>query len=251
MRSHYTGQGVKVAVIDSGINPWHSHVRGVEGGVRIRATKGPLGLELDDRYTDEMGHGTAVAGVIRRWAPECELYSVRVFDRALFTYPSALIEGIEWSLAAGIRVINLSLGTSNEAHLSALRAVCQRALEAGAVLIAAAETGNRGRYPAAFPIVLGVAAQEDCREEELIYVEGDPIEFRAPGQPLPLPGLPQGRNLQGGSFAAARVTGRVATLLEAFPSADLPQLRALLITQATRSTTLRNNLQCSLEHPSP
>lgn len=234
MSLHDTGQGVKVAVIDSGINPWHSHVRGVKGGVRIRTTNGPLALELDDQYTDELGHGTAVAGVIRRWAPGCELYSVRVFERALFAYPSALIEGIEWSLAAGIRVINLSLGTSNEAHIPALLAVCQRALEAGAALIAAAETRNPGSYPAAFPIVIGVAAQEDCRERELIHVEGDPIEFRALGQPLPLPGRPQSRNLQGSSFAAARVTGWVATLLEAFPSADLPQLRALLMAQATR-----------------
>src|ERR1051325_397145 len=78
-----TGAGVKVAVIDSGIDASHPAIGGkVDGYVAI--TEGPNGLECDERpHEDLFGHGTAGAAIIRSLAPDCELYSVRVLDNRL------------------------------------------------------------------------------------------------------------------------------------------------------------------------
>jgi len=78
-----TGTGVKVAVIDSGIDADHPAVGGrVSGYVAI--TDGPLGLLHDtEPHEDAYGHGTACAGIIRSLAPGCELYSVKVLGARL------------------------------------------------------------------------------------------------------------------------------------------------------------------------
>ena len=78
-----TGEGVKVAVIDSGIDANHPAIGGrVEGYLAI--TPVPDGYEFDDDpHTDAYGHGTACAGIIRAIAPDCELYSVKVLGSRL------------------------------------------------------------------------------------------------------------------------------------------------------------------------
>src|SRR5438105_2495435 len=73
-----TGKGVKVAVIDSGIDAGHPAVGGPVNGY-VLISEGPEGMIYDSEpHQDVCGHGTACAGIIRSLAPECELYSVRV-----------------------------------------------------------------------------------------------------------------------------------------------------------------------------
>src|SRR5207237_6075988 len=78
-----TGRGVRVAVIDSGIEADHPALAlAVRGGVVVdsdRRTKAQVRLEPDEHPRDFFGHGTACAGIIHSLAPEAELYSVRVF----------------------------------------------------------------------------------------------------------------------------------------------------------------------------
>jgi subtilisin family serine protease len=76
-----TGRGVKIAIIDSGVNPAHPHVVSVAGGIRISINEAKSSTD----YLDYIGHGTAVAAAIREKAPEAELYAVKVFDRVLTT----------------------------------------------------------------------------------------------------------------------------------------------------------------------
>jgi hypothetical protein len=86
-------EGVRVAVIDSGIHPGHPHVLGVAGGVAIFRDG-----ESDD-YLDRLGHGTAVAAAIREKAPDAQLLAVKVFDRTLSSSVGALVRervGSEW-----------------------------------------------------------------------------------------------------------------------------------------------------------
>ena len=75
-----TGRGVRVAVIDSGVNATHPHVGEVAGGIAIDEQ----GVERAD-YLDRLGHGTAVTAAIREKAPDAELFAVKVFDRSLST----------------------------------------------------------------------------------------------------------------------------------------------------------------------
>ena len=101
---------VRVAVVDSGINPDHPHVAQVKGGVFF-----DKGIESPD-FVDRLGHGTAVAAVIHEKAPKADIYAVRIFNRRLSANIDTLMQGLQWSLANGMHVVNLSVGTANEKH---------------------------------------------------------------------------------------------------------------------------------------
>ncbi len=124
-----TTRPVRVAVIDSGVNPAHPHVGGAAGGVAVGAD----GVTSAD-YIDRMGHGTAVAAAIRERAPQAELFAVKVFDRQLSAPIEALVEAIDWAATRQVDLINLSLGTANQAHAAPLRSAVARAAQAGALL---------------------------------------------------------------------------------------------------------------------
>ena len=85
----FTGSGIRVAIIDSGVNPAHPHVAGVAGGIGISAD-GESG-----NYLDYVGHGTAVAAAIREKAPDALLFAVKVFDQGLRTNAETIIRAIE------------------------------------------------------------------------------------------------------------------------------------------------------------
>src|SRR5882724_8002657 len=75
------GRGVKVAVIDSGIDAAHPAIGGRVGGY-VTVTDGPDGIAYDSApHQDDHGHGTACAGIIRSLAPACDLYSVKVLGQ--------------------------------------------------------------------------------------------------------------------------------------------------------------------------
>ena len=202
-----TGRGVRVAVIDSGVHSGHPHVGVVEGGVSFDAD-GARGVDAVDR----LGHGTAVAAVIREKAPEAALMPVRVFDRELRATADALVAAIDWAVDARVHIINLSLGTANPAHQLRLGQALVRAARAGIALVAAAEQDDMRWLPGSLPLAIGVTLDWDLpREQALVGVtqEGAVRRIRvgASGYPRPIPGVPAERNLKGLSFAVANVTG--------------------------------------------
>jgi subtilisin family serine protease len=204
-----TGRGVRVAVIDSGVHASHPHIGGVAGGVTI-------GTEVDENiYTDVIGHGTAVMAAIKEKAPEAEYFAVRVFYTSLRTTVDWLLRAIEWSLANNIDVINLSLGTRNQAHKERFAAVIARAMEKGAILVSAREAHGEPALPGILPGVIGVDLDWDC-PREAYYCKTTPegLAVTASGYPRSLPGVPQARNLHGISFAVANTTGFVVQACE-------------------------------------
>ena len=196
---------VRVAIVDSGVNPAHPHVGGVAGGVAIEST-GETAV-----YLDYLGHGTAVAGAIREKAPEAQLFAVKVFDRTLSTTADRILRALEWCIAQRMQVVNLSLGTRNQAHRAGFEEMVQRATAAGVTLVAAHDV-----LPGALPGVIAVALDWDCpRESYRCLVKcGRPLFF-ASGYPRAIPGVPPDRNLNGISFAVANMTGFVARASEA------------------------------------
>src|SRR6266542_4115216 len=84
---------LRIGIVDSGVNPWHSHVRGQVAGCRIFVAPDG-GIQEDGDFRDSSGHGTAVAGVVREAFPDAEIFAVRVFDADEDTYPSLVARGI-------------------------------------------------------------------------------------------------------------------------------------------------------------
>ena len=180
---------MKIAVVDSGIATGHVHVGGIAGGVSFAGGDDPV---------DRMGHGTAVAGAIRQWAPEAEIYAVKIFDTRLTASIEPLLRALEWCGEHGMDIVNLSLGTANEEHRERLTHAVRRArLVVSPVAV----------LPGSLVEAVGVAVDAECPRERFRYAGG--VFYGSP-YPRPIPGVPVERNLSGVSFAVANVTGLAA-----------------------------------------
>ena len=200
---------MKIAVVDSGIHDGHPHVGRVAGGVGVTADR------LTDDFTDRLGHGTAVAGAIRE-KTAADLYAVKIFDRRLSAGIDTIIRALEWCIEHEMDLINLSLGTANEAHCERFA----RILTPGVAVISVA-----GMLPGTLENAIAVAP-EDCPRDTFRYRDG--VFYTSP-YPRPIPGVAPERNLQGASFAVANMTGFAAMALQSVSREDL---RAELIRRA-------------------
>jgi subtilisin family serine protease len=198
-----------IGIVDTGINPWHSHIRGEVHGCRIYVNDGGEICE-DKDFSDPVGHGTAVAGILRQVLPAAELFAVRVFENGLTTYPSLLARGILRAAVEGCDVINLSLALPSGSHAELIVDACIAAREAGSVLVAAGHPERPGLLPASLPGVYGVISDDELEDEEIEMQGGEPYPCRARGIPRKLDNIPPGANLWGHSLACARVSAYLA-----------------------------------------
>ncbi|MCH6266535.1 S8 family serine peptidase [Neobacillus citreus] len=231
--SGYTGKGVKIAVIDTGIAQ-HEDLT-ISGGVSI--------VNGSSSYFDNNGHGTHIAGIIGAKknalgvvgiAPESSLYAVKVLDSKGEGYLSDVIAGIEWSIEHKMDIINLSMG-SNEPS-DALRNVIDNAYANGVLIVAAAGnagtsdgTGDNVEYPARYPSVIAVSAIDANKNRADFSSTGPEVEVSAPGVSVKSTYLNNGyAYLSGTSMAAPFVSGDLALLKQAHPSMTTGELRNLL-----------------------
>lgn len=165
----FTGKGVTVAVVDSGIDPSDPRLEGVdvEGwSIQLGATAHAM---LGADFSDENGHGTAMAAAIARIAPDAKLLGVKIMDARLRTSADLMAAGIETSFRAGANVISLSLGTPNMGKALLLRDCCALAVENDSVVLAAAHPKGERAYPADLPETVGVATHPDCPLDKVYY----------------------------------------------------------------------------------
>lgn len=229
-----TGIGVRVALVDSGVNARHSHVGFVAGGIGLSVADGGA-VRQHPEFDDRIGHGTALAGILRAKAPQVELYAVKVFRDRLQVSFSVLEAALRWGLENRMHIINLSLGTANAAHQDRCLAIIAETHASGTVLVASSPAGQTNVFPAVLPGVIGVANDERCGWADYLYVPDDPIPFRAHSCPRPLPGPAQARNFRGPSFASAHVSALLALLRERNPGLSFAEMRALLVQLCTGS----------------
>jgi len=247
----YTGRGVRIAILDSGVDANHPDLRG-----RVAAAKDFTSEGLPDLS----GHGTLVAGVAagdghasrgryRGVAPQASILSAKVLSRDGSGLTSQVMAGLEWALEEGAEVANISLGNSGPADgRDPLSRACDAAVEKGMVVCVAG--GNTGParaslgIPAAGRQVIAVGASDDEDAVPEFSARGPTSDGRpkpdllAPGVgivSLRAQGTSQGRPLDpfyasgtGTSLAAAHVSGAVALLLQAYPRLSPAQVREAL-----------------------
>jgi subtilisin len=207
------GQGIRIAHIDSGINQAHSHIGRVAGGIAFHvAEDGSLFLSEDCQ--DELGHGTAVAGVLYEHVPNADVWAVKIFHDRLSAYMEPLCAAVEWCIDAKMHIINLSLGVRRDDP--DFRELCAEAEKKGIFIVSAYDEERRLLWPASYPSVFGVKAGADCSSNIFFYHPEDNIAFSALGIPRRLEGPLQKFNLQGHSFAAAHITGFLAKIREKY-----------------------------------
>jgi len=226
--SDSNGKGVKVAVIDSGIDAEHAAINRVDGYVAI--SEGPDGLIHDTQpHRDLFGHGTACAGIIRALAPECELYSVRVLGTTLSGQGVVFAAGLRWAIEQGIHVCNLSLSTAKKEFFSVLHELTDLAYFRNIALVSAANNLPVPSYPSVYSSVISVGSHEIQDPYHFYYNPQPPAEFGALGIDVRVPWLDGGWiTTTGNSFAAPHITGVVAKILGKHPGLTVFQLKAIL-----------------------
>jgi subtilisin len=226
-----TGLGVKVAIIDSGVDAQHPAVGPLAAAVAVEVDEtAPDGVRVvEDDRGDLVGHGTACAGIIRGLAPDVTLYSVRVLGANLKGRGSAFHAGVRWALEQGITVLNLSLSSKSEQWFAPFHELTDEAYFSNAVLVCAANNMPGPTYPSQFASVLSVAAVPGDEPELLRYNTRPPVEFGARGIDVRVP-WNDGKTIvaTGNSFATPHVTGMVARILAKHPGLTPFQVKGVL-----------------------
>ncbi|MDI6520888.1 S8 family serine peptidase [Streptomyces coelicoflavus] len=243
-----TGEGIKVAVIDTGVNP---NTPSLNGQVSAGEVPKQLAYGATDDYE---GHGTTMAeliagtgegGGIQGLAPGAEIVPYRVAlggllnakDEKLAPTPTEAIKAVADS---DVRIISMSIGSP--AYEPEFEAAVEYAASKGKLLFAS--VGNEGRdsgyidYPAAYPYVVGVSSIDDKSRISDFAQSGRYVDLVAPGENIP--GYCEGNldeychHLQGTSSATAITSAAAALIWSAHPDWTANQVTRSLIDTAGR-----------------
>ncbi|TYR76009.1 S8 family serine peptidase [Rossellomorea vietnamensis] len=235
-----TGEGVKVAVLDSGISKSHPDLK-VAGGVSF--------VEGINSYHDDNGHGTHVAGIIAAQdngfgtvgvAPGVELYAVKALDEEGFGLQSDVVAGINWAIKNEMDIINLSI-TSPISSIS-LKEVIKKTTDEGILVTAASgndetgtgQIGNDIMFPARYPGVIGVGAINEKLKHSAFSYTGASLMFSAPGDRVYSTTVLEGGKvdgytyMSGTSMATPYMAGVLALYKEIYPSLTFNQIEQIL-----------------------
>ena len=221
------GKGIKIAIIDSGVETAHSGLKGL-------VLSDDLAFELDangttikvapGQGTDNFGHGTAVAGIIREFAPEAEIGSFRVLSAELKGKSAVIAAGAAEAIKLGYHILNCSLGCGKRDHVFAYKAWVDEAFLAGIHVVAACnnEYYVREEWPAYFPTVCAVNFTREEERGRFYHRSRKMVSFAAPGTGLLVLWNGGSRRLvMGSSFAAPQVAAMLARLISAAPVSPL------------------------------
>lgn len=216
------GEGVKVAIIDSGIEYDHPILEdSINGGVAIEwddQTDEKVRIVEDDPPKDYYGHGTACAGVIHKIAPAAEIFSIRVLGKDLTAKALQFAAGLKWAIEQGMQVVNLSLSTSKSDYYALFHELTDEAYFKNIVLVSAVNNFPVASYPSLYSSVVSVAASEAKDPMTYYYNPSPPVEFGAPGIDIEVPWLNQSSCITtGNSFAAPHLSGIIALILGKHP----------------------------------
>ncbi|MCR4406014.1 MAG: S8 family peptidase [Anaerolineae bacterium] len=261
------GRGVKIGIVDTGIDPDHPDFAG-------RIVAGANFVPTGTGYRDDNGHGTHVAGIAagdgsvqggkyRGIAPEASLYVAKVLDASGSGMMSWVMAGIEWAVEQGVRVINLSLGGPAPCDgTDALSETCDAAVAAGVVVcVAAGNMGPRASTvgsPGCARQVITIGASDklddiasfssrgptsDGRTKpDLVFPGVDIVAPRAKGTTMGFPMDDYYTKASGTSMATPHATGAVALLLQTAPGLSPAQVKELL-TQTAKDLGFEANTQ--------
>lgn len=224
-----TGAGVRVAIVDSGVDNDHPAIAGaVKGWIEPYEAEGKLQFRTDP-HGDSSGHGTACAGIVLSLAPQVEVYSIKVLGGTLSGTGALFAAGLHWAIENGMQVVNLSLGTTKRDFYPILHELADTAYFRRVVLVAAANNMPVPSFPSLYASVISVASQEDPDPLHFCYNPAPPVEFSAPGIDVEVAwsGGSYVRST-GNSFAAPHIAGLVARLVGHQPQLTPFQVKTIL-----------------------
>ena len=229
-----TGAGIRVCILDSGVQPDHPLVGALEGAVALRKTEDGEIVVEDDTEGDLCGHGTACAGIVRSLAPDCRLFSVRVLGAGFKGSGSVLLEGLRGAIGQGFDVINMSLSTTKKQFSGLLHELADSAYFRRTVLVASAHNMPVESYPWRFSSVISVGSHEEADPLTFFYNPAPPVEFFARGVNVEVAWIGGARiRSSGNSFATPHMSGICTLILAKHPELTPFQLKSVLYLTAS------------------
>jgi len=225
------GRGVKIAILDSGVEASHPALGGLELVDDIAVVEDGMKLKVvPGEGRDLFGHGTAVAGIIRATAPEAEIGSIRVLGESLSARTAIILEGARQAIERGYHILNCSLGCGVPEHVLKYKSWVDEAYLKGVHVVAACNNQDSAKpeWPGFFTSVLTVNMARTDQDGELFYKPGHLVEFAARGVDVEVPWSGGGmKKVTGSSFAAPRVAGMLARMLSGTERVTPLQAKAL------------------------
>lgn len=229
-KTGYTGKGVKIAIIDTGVGPHED----------LKVTNSISFIETEPSTVDLNGHGTHIAGIIgalhngigtKGIAPDAEIYGLKVFDHKGNGYTHDVIRALDWAIDHNMDIVNMSL--TSEVPLTSYENLINKAYKKGMLIVGASGNAtatdpmiDNVQYPARFKNVIAVSSVDWEGNKGYYSAIGPPVEVVAPGVSV---FSTHANNtyayLQGTSISTAFVTGHLALLKEAYPHLTNVQLR--------------------------
>ncbi len=219
-----TGDGVRIAVIDTGADAQHAELLG-------RLLPGH-NVILDSSDTADIGpgvftgHGTFVAALSLLVAPEARVIPIRAMDGQGMSTTWLIAKGIYKAIDLDASIINISLGSYESTEI--LERAAEAARQAGVVVVAAAGNDNISSpvwWPAAIPSVISVAGTDNADVKAPFSNFGSEVDIAAPAVDI-VSATTGGEYAEasGTSWSAALVSGAAALLRQQLPGADLDAL---------------------------
>ena len=230
------GEGVKLVVIDTGIDRTHPELAGnIKGGWNTISKSGD--------FNDDNGHGTHCSGTIAAIdndqgvvgvAPKVDLYGVKVLNAQGSGTFDDVIAGMQWAIDNKMQIASMSLGASqgNQSLADAVAAMAK----AGVILVAAAgNSGGAVGYPAAYPGAIAISASDSNGQLASFSSRGAKVAVIAPGVAVKSTYKGGGYStLQGTSMATPHVAGLMALYAATHKCATPTQALAALSASASK-----------------
>jgi len=230
-----TGDGITVAIIDTGIDPSHEDLdANVIGG--YATDEAECSGDCEEPWADDQGHGTHVSGTVGAVdndtgvvgvAPDVDLLGVKVLGGDGSGSFAGVAEGIEWAVNNGADVLNMSLGGDSQTDV--VKDALQYAEQNEVVSVAAA--GNSGPcsdcvgYPGAEPEAIAVSASDESDNLAFFSSTGPEVDIAAPGANVNSTYPDDSYNsLNGTSMASPHVAGAAASVLSAGTAPEFVRL---------------------------
>lgn len=226
------GSGIKVAIIDSGIEVSHPALQGIRLADDVSVSCDGVNLHIEEgQGTDLYGHGTAVASLVLQEAPGVTLGSFRALDSSNHARSFVIAECVNQAMARGYQIINCSFGCRGlPRYVMDYKEWVDRAYLDGVQIVAACSNVGVGirEWPAYFPSVLSVRGI-DCDADEFFFRPGRMVSFLARGERVEVPWLNGGTKIEtGSSYAAPLIAGKIAKLLAGIPGISPASIKPLL-----------------------
>lgn len=236
-----TGAGVRIAVVDSGIDADHPALEGAvdeSSAVAFDIDADGEVVAVPGAHRDAFGHGTACASIIHQLAPAASITSVRVLGASNTGKAAQFAAGLGWAVDHGFDIINLSLGTKVRDWALAFYELCDRAYFANSLVITAANNVATVSYPSLYGTAISVACNHAADPFRFHANPQPPTEFLARGIDVEVAWLDHGyTTITGNSFAAPHIAGIAALIRAKHPTLRPYQLKSALWATAVNVRT--------------